>query len=429
MNIADLYELYLSHPNVTTDSRNCPNNSLFFALKGENFNGNQYATLAIQKGAAYAIVDEKQFAIDERYILVENVLLTLQDLARFHRQKLAIPVLGITGSNGKTTTKELCAAVLQQKYNLHYTKGNLNNHIGVPLTILGIQPSVEFAIIEMGANHPGDIKELVEIAQPNYGIITNVGRAHLEGFGSFEGVIKTKKELFDFIIQTNGKVFIDCDNPYLNTMAVGTEQVCYGSKSDCYVTGKIKHASPFVSFEWTNNDSQAQVIQTSLIGEYNLSNLLAAVTVGSYFGVTPEQCKLGIESYVPENNRSQFVRTAKNELILDAYNANPTSMEAAIRNFKNITSHLSKMVILGDMFELGKEAKVEHQKIVDLLQELKFEQVLLVGELFAQTHSSYIRFQTGEQVISYLQEKDFQGFSILIKGSRSMKMERAVDFL
>lgn len=429
MNISDLYELYLAHPHITTDSRNCPSNSIFFALKGDNFNGNQYALQALEKGAAYAIIDEPLQIHDARCIVVDNVLLTLQDLARFHRKKLTIPVLGITGSNGKTTTKELCAAVLRQKYKVHYTKGNLNNHIGVPLTILGITPDVEFAIIEMGANHPGDIQELVEIALPNYGIITNVGRAHLEGFGSFEGVIKTKKELYDYILKANGKIFIDSDNSYLQEMALGTNQISYGTNYENYVSGRIKQVSPFVSFEWTKNDDSTYFIQTALIGEYNLSNLLAAVAVGVYFGVSALQCKDGIEAYVPENNRSQYMKTSKNELILDAYNANPTSMEAAIRNFKNITTSLPKMLILGDMFELGKEAQNEHQKIVDLLALLQFDKVCLVGSLFSQTKSNFTTLTNGDELVAYLQEKDFQGLSILIKGSRSMKMERVVEFL
>ena len=431
MTTADLYQLFLRFPIVSTDSRKCPTGSMFFALKGENFNGNKFALQALQNGASVAIVDEPACAIDERFVLVTDVLTALQDLARFHRSKLTIPVLGITGSNGKTTTKELCASVLNQKYKLHFTQGNLNNHIGVPLTILGIDTSVEFAIIEMGANHPGNIKELAEIALPDYAIITNVGKAHLEGFGSFEGVIKTEKELYDYIKLHHGKIFIDADNPYLKDMSVGIDQrVNYGkSPENTYIYGYLTAISPFVSFRWYDSQNNYVDVDTSLIGEYNLSNLLAAIAVGTYFGVSPLQCKNGIESYVPENNRSQYKKTLHNELILDAYNANPTSMEAALRNFSLIKTEKQKMLIVGDMFELGDEAINEHQKIADLMQELGFQKVFLVGKNFSSIQSPYQSFETGDLFVDFIQHQQVNNCYILIKGSRSMQMERAVDYL
>ncbi len=429
MKTSDLYQLYLQYPNVTTDSRSCLPKSMFFALKGDNFNGNQFAQKALENGASIVVVDEEAYVTDTRCVLVDNVLLALQDLARFHRRKLTIPVIGITGSNGKTSTKELCAAVLKQKYKVHFTQGNLNNHIGVPLTLLGITPSAEIAIIEMGANHPGDIKELVEISLPDYGLITNVGKAHLEGFGSFEGVIKTKKELYDYILQANGRIFIDGDNAYLEVMAQGLEKIYYGTDEKGYINGHIVSTNPFVAFEWSQNNATPQRVQTNLIGEYNISNLLAAVCVGTYFGVTSAQCKEGIESYVSDNNRSQWQKTAKNELILDAYNANPTSMEAALRNFKNIETDKPKMVVIGDMFELGKDALLEHQKIVDLIQSLSFDSVYLVGKQFASTISSFTTFASGEELMPFLENKAIEGCYVLIKGSRSMKMERVVIYL
>ena len=429
MNIEELYSRFILSPTITIDSRVCPKNSIFFALKGESFNGNKFALSALERGSVLAVVDEPKYAVDDRFFLVDDCLTALQDLARFHRKNLGLPILAITGTNGKTTTKELCAAVLKQKYNLHYTHGNLNNHIGVPLTLLGMTDKTEFAIVEMGANHPGEIKTLVNIALPDYGLITNVGKAHLEGFGSFEGVMNTKKELYDFIKDKNGKIFIDGENPYLQGMSEGIEKIIYGTNESFYVWGKIISASPFVSFVWQKGSSNQNTVSTRLIGEYNLSNLLSAVCVGSYFGVSEQAIKKGLEDYTPENNRSQLKKTEKNELILDSYNANPTSMDAALRNFNNIQTDKSKTVILGDMFELGNDAECEHQKIVDLLNKSAFQNVLLVGKNFSGVSSKFSVFQTTNELIDYLILNPVIDNCILIKGSRSMKMESVVDCL
>ena len=345
MTISDLYELYLHNPKVTTDSRNCPFGSIFFALKGENFDGNQYASKALDSGCAYAVIDNPDYITGDRTILVDNVLKTLQQLAHRHRKALGTPVIGITGSNGKTTTKELLAAVLSTKYNLLYTEGNLNNHIGVPLTLLRLNHQHEMAIIEMGASHPGDIKELAEIAAPNYGIITNVGQAHLEGFGSFEGVIKTKGELYDYIRQTKGKIFIKKENEYLQPIAKGIEQISYGTDESSFASGKVASCSPFLIFDW-KQQGKIHTVETHLIGSYNLDNVLVAVAIGRYFKIPAERISRAIASYEPNNNRSQFKETEHNKLIIDAYNANPSSMKAAIDNFAAMQVDTPKAVIL-----------------------------------------------------------------------------------
>ncbi|HQF10890.1 MAG TPA: UDP-N-acetylmuramoyl-tripeptide--D-alanyl-D-alanine ligase, partial [Paludibacteraceae bacterium] len=337
-----LYDIFLQHPIITTDSRNCPENSLFFALKGENFDANAFALSALEKGCAFAVVDEKEYAVDNRFILVDDVLKTLQQLAHFHRQQMDIPVLGITGTNGKTTTKELITAVLREKFNILSTQGNLNNHIGVPLTLLQLKPEHQLAVIEMGANHPGEIDQLCQIAAPNYGLITNVGKAHLEGFGSFEGVMRTKGELYDYVFRHGKKIFIDKNNNFLREMAFSagfstSERIIeYGlnipNKEPAAISGEILENSVFLKMNCRTPDGTF-VVETRLIGAYNAENILAAIAVGSFFGVENNAIQRGIENYIPQNNRSQLTITQKNKLIVDAYNANPSSMSAAIKNF------------------------------------------------------------------------------------------------
>ena len=382
---------------VSTDTRNLPAGCVFFALHGANFDGNKFAKQALEQGAALAVIDNPEYALPEGTLLVEDTLLALQDLARAWRRELGLPIIGITGTNGKTTTKELLATVLSTKYNLHYTQGNLNNQIGVPLTLLQITRAHEMAIVEMGASHPGDIKELVDIAEPNCGLITNVGRAHLEGFGSFEGVQQTKKELYDYLLDHQGFIFRNTDNPYLAKMAGDLKTVPY-------TTGTMPSG-------------------THLVGEYNAENVSAAICVGEHFGISREQALEAIRQYVPTNNRSQKMQTANNQLIVDAYNANPTSMQAAINAFKGDT------YILGAMRELGEYSHLEHQNIVNMLAERKADFVFLVGEEYLQTTSPYPVFENVELLHKHLEEQPIKGKNILLKGSRSTKMEKLLDIL
>ena len=399
---------------VSTDTRNLPAGCVFFALHGANFDGNKFAAQALEQGASLVVVDDPEVLAshsqspiaNSRIILVENTLLALQDLARAWRRELGLPIIGVTGTNGKTTTKELLATVLSTKYNLHYTQGNLNNQIGVPLTLLQITRAHEMAIIEMGASHPGDIKELVEIAEPNCGLITNVGRAHLEGFGSFEGVQRTKQELYDYLVAHEGIIFRNADNPYLENMLAAA---CNNSKfliqnSKLYTSGVMPSG-------------------TNLVGEYNAENVSAAICVGEYFSISREQALEAIRQYVPTNNRSQKMQTANNQLIVDAYNANPTSMQAAINAFKGDT------YILGAMRELGEYSHLEHQNIVNMLAERKAEYVFLVGEEYMQTTSPYPVFENVEMLHKHLEEQPIKGKNILLKGSRSTKMEKLLDIL
>lgn len=432
MKLAALYQIFLDCQSVTTDSRNCPKGSLFIALKGESFNGNAFAEKALNDGCAYAIVDEAEYMAkgDSRYILVDDCLQTLQQLANHHRRQLGTRVIGITGTNGKTTTKELISAVLSQTHNVLYTLGNLNNHIGVPLTLLRLKAEHDLAVIEMGANHPGEIKFLCEIAEPNYGIITNAGKAHLEGFGSFEGVIRTKGELYDFLRQKgDSTIFIHQDNSYLTKIASGLKQIPYGTENDLYVNGHITDNSPYLAFEWkAGKDGEAHQIRTQLIGEYNFPNALAAVTIGRFFGVEAQKIDEALAGYAPQNNRSQLKNTEDNTLIIDAYNANPTSMMAALQNFRNMTVP-HKMLILGDMRELGSESLSEHQKIVDYLKESNFEKVWLVGEQFAAVQHSFMTYANVQEVIKKLEADKPRGYTILIKGSNGIKLSSTVDYL
>ena len=430
MNLSALYQIFLDCQLVTTDSRNCPEGSLFIALKGESFNGNAFAGKALETGCAYAIIDEPEYAVegDQRYILVDNCLQTLQQLANYHRRQLGTRVIGITGTNGKTTTKELISAVLSQSHNILYTLGNLNNHIGVPSTLLRLKAEHDLAVIEMGANHPGEIKFLSEIAEPDCGIITNVGKAHLEGFGSFEGVIKTKGELYDFLRKKEGStVFIHHDNAYLMNIAGGLNLIPYGTEDDLYVNGRITGNSPYLTFEWkAGKAGETYQVQTQLIGEYNFPNALAAITIGLFFGVEAAKINEALAGYTPQNNRSQLKKTNDNTLIIDAYNANPTSMMAALQNFRNMTVP-HKMLILGDMRELGADSPAEHQKIVDYIKECDFEEVWLVGEQFAAAEHSFKTYPNVQEVIKELETNKPKGYTILIKGSNGIKLSSTVD--
>lgn len=432
----NLYDIFLQHPVVTTDSRNCPAGSIFFALKGESFNANEFAAKALESGCAYAVVDEKQFAVDERYILVDDVLKVLQKLANTHRKALKTKIIGITGTNGKTTTKELIAAVLQEKFNLHFTKGNLNNHIGVPLTLLQLNASHELAVVEMGANHPGEIEFLCNICEPDFGIITNVGKAHLEGFGSFEGVMKTKAELYDFIVKSGKGIFINQDNDFLNSMAdkAGVQEdlkIPYSltKKEDASVTyGRVFASSPLLEVICHENIDEPLLIQTQLIGSYNAENVLAAVTIGQFFGLNNDQIKSGLEKYQPQNNRSQLTITAKNKLVVDAYNANPTSMKAAIQNFADMQVN-GKVLILGDMLELGEQTENEHLQIIELLKQGNFEQVFLVGKVFNALQHPFLSFENKDILTEEIKNHPLEDKFILIKGSRGIQLEKAIPFL
>lgn len=423
MNIPDLYKIFNENPIVTTDSRNCPKGSIFFALKGERFNGNHYAKETIEKGCAYAIVDEIEYANGRNIIYVENVLTTLQKLANFHRNQLNIPIVGITGTNGKTTTKELIASVLQRKYKTLYTQGNLNNHIGVPLTLLQLKNEHEIGIIEMGANHPGEIKTLVEIVNPNYGIITNVGKAHIEGFGSFEGVVKTKSELYDFLRNHNGTAFVNKANEILTKSSKGISNVIYYGKDSDFESFMLNN-NPFLELKWRNF-----CIKSKLIGSYNAENIMAAIAIGCYFSVKDDEIVKAIEEYTPTNNRSQYKKTEKNDLIIDAYNANPTSMNASIDNFNQIEND-NKIVILGDMKELGEISDSEHQKVVDKLEKLNLCKILIVGSEFGKTETKKaLKFTDINDLNNYLVNENFKNHLILIKGSNSMKLIECINHL
>ena len=427
MSIIDLYDLFIHNPQITTDSRNCPKGSIFFALKGDKFDGNQYAGKALASGCVYAVIDNPDYYIGERTILVDNVLKTLQQLAHHHRKVLGLPIIGITGTNGKTTTKELLAAVLSTKFNLLYTEGNFNNHIGVPLTLLRLTHDHEMAVIEMGASHPGDIKELVDIVHPNYGIITNVGRAHLEGFGSFEGVIRTKGELYDYIRRSKGKIFIKKENEYLQSIAKGIEQITYGNGDDAFASGQVVSCDPFLVFNW-KQQGKLHTVETHMIGSYNLDNVLAAVAVGRFFKIPAERISRAIAAYEPTNNRSQFKKTDNNELIIDAYNANPSSMKVALDNY--ITMPVQpKAIILGDMRELGPTSDELHAEVVEQIKKGQFDKVFLCGEHFSKVGKEFSPFATTEAMVEELRKQPLKGYHILIKGSHSMGLEKLADIL
>jgi UDP-N-acetylmuramoyl-tripeptide--D-alanyl-D-alanine ligase len=428
MTTEQLYQIFESHPVVTTDSRDCPEGSIFFALKGASFNGNKFAAVALQQGCAFAVVDEPEYCAqgDERYILVDDVLRAFQLLARHHRRTLGTRIVGITGTNGKTTTKELMAAVLGEKYNVLYTLGNFNNDIGVPKTLLRLKPEHQVAVVEMGASHPGDIKTLVELVEPDLALITNVGMAHLQGFGSFEGVVKTKGELYDFMRQSKrGKVFVDANNPHLMGIVQGLDLVKYGTPASdgLFVGGKVVSAAPFLRFAWQREGGEWNEVQTHLVGAYNVLNMLAAISVGLYLGVSADEANRALANYVPSNNRSQLEETAHNKLIMDAYNANPTSMSVALNNLNDMeVPH--KMAILGDMLELGAASAEAHQAIVDQLSRLSLDEVWLVGPEFARTRCAFRKFNDVDEVIAQLQNQCPEGRYILVKGSHGIRLDK-----
>ena len=423
MSIENLYALYARQGAFTTDSRECPSGSVFFALKGASFDGNKFALAALEKGCGYAVVDDKELfsgVADERIILVDDVLQTLKDMAREHRRRFDIPVIGITGTNGKTTTKELVAAVLGKKYNVMYTQGNFNNDVGVPKTLLRLTEEHDIAVVEMGASHPGDIKTLVETAEPTCGLITNVGRAHLLGFGSFEGVKRTKGELYDNLASRGKKVFLNTEDSDLVQMAAERH-----IDTIPYVKGQVESCTPCLNVRLDDG----MTISTRLIGTYNLANVLAAVTVGRHFGVEDEKIKEALEDYRPGNNRSQLVITANNRLVVDAYNANPTSMAAAIGDFSRLQAEEPKMAIIGEMRELGEVSVGEHQKIVDMLACSGVQTVWLVGKEFMKTKTSYHVFENVDAVEKALSENHPMHQCILIKGSNGVGLYRLPSFL
>lgn len=436
MNISAIYQLFLQHPQITTDTRKCCPDSIFVALKGENFDGNQFAVQALEKGCAYVIGDDPGLPANNRIIQVKNALKTLQDLSNYHRRRFDIPVIAITGTNGKTTTKELTAAVLSSQYNVLYTQGNLNNHIGVPLTLLQLKPEHEVAIIEMGANHPGEIKSLMEIAEPTHGLVTNVGKAHLEGFGSFDGVKNTKGELYDYLIKAQGTVFINKSNPTLIEMfqnrTINSAQpdiVGYGTSpdNDCGVWGTCTPSSLFLQCNWFSASGESR-ISSALIGDYNLENILAAIVIGCTLNVSVNNINQAIEEYIPQNNRSQLKKAEKNQLIIDTYNANPTSMIAALKNFASLDVS-PKMLILGDMKELGETGVQEHQAIVDYIRDHHFDKVLLCGPVFSSLQGVQYTFPENSRLIAYLQENPPKNYFILIKGSRGIQLEEIINYL
>lgn len=429
MTIQHIYNLFLDHPKVITDSRKIEKGCLFFALKGDNFNGNSFAEEALRKGAAYAIIDDKNYEQPEGTLLTDNVLETLQQLAAYHRARLGIPVIGITGTNGKTTTKELLAAVLSRKFNVVCTRGNFNNHIGVPLTLLSMDENTEMGIVEMGANHAGEIAELCNIADPDYGIITNIGIAHLEGFGSFETIKETKAELYKHTGNKNGLIFYNHDNPVLLGLTAGfARKKSYGTR-DSDITGELLQSKPFLNAR-VNFPEETLDIQTRLIGIYNFENLMAAAAVGSYFGIDPAEIAHAVSEYVPQNNRSQMIERNGRTIIMDAYNANPSSMKASIENFISVFQP-PRSVILGDMRELGAHSVEEHRSVVQKLSDFPFDAVYLVGPIFTEVagNTSFNRFADVEKAVKHIRNHPPGKGAILIKGSRGIQLEKIMEVL
>ncbi len=424
MRIEELYKLYKLSYKVIKDTREDVKDALYFSLKGANFNGNKYALEAVEKGANYALIDEEQYKVDNRLILVDDVLLCLQQLAAYHRQQLNIPILALTGSNGKTTTKELINAVLNKKYDCLATKGNLNNHIGVPLTLLSMTPKNNFGVIEMGANHQHEIEALCEIAQPDYGYITNFGRVHLEGFGSFEGVIQGKTEMYRYLKKYDKKVFVNQEDTIQLEKSTGINRIVFGdSATDCRLG--FKEADPFVRIIYEGIE-----ICSNLIGAYNFANIAAAVCIADYFDVPSTEIKNAIEEFIPDNNRSQIIQQESNKVILDAYNANPNSMDAAISNLASLSDH-KKVAILGDMFEIGDDTMLEHQRIVDQVSAIGLDKVYLIGNAFFETKASndtVYKFKTFEDFKKVFKENSFTETTFLIKASRGMALERTLEF-
>lgn len=426
MQTEKLYEKFLEAGKISTDTRQIAEGSIFFALRGDKFNANEFAQQALEKGARYAVVDDLTYAKDPRCILVDDVLKALQELAKYHRSKLIIPVIGLTGSNGKTTSKELLNAVLSKKFKTFATKGNLNNHIGVPLSILGIDNSIEIAVIEMGANHLGEIALLCSIANPTHGFITNIGRAHIGTFGGFENIIRGKSELYQHLIVNKGTVFINSQNEILTNMAKRFSKPYFYPASGDYIHVKLLEADPFIRYE-----TEGEIVQTQLMGAYNFENIAAALCIGKFFVVDTTDANKAIADYVPGNMRSQFLTKGTNTIILDAYNANPSSMEAAINNLAGMKAE-KKVAILGDMFELEAEAEKEHRKIGELLNEIKFDQVYFCGKLMKAAkaaHAAGQLFEEKEMLINELKNHPIKDSTILVKASRGIGLESIVEYL
>ena len=419
-----IYQLYSKKYIVTTDSRKVEPGCVFVALKGEHFDGNDFAyQVANDNIAACVIADRKDLPKHERLFIVDDSLTALQQLAKLHREKCGTPIIGITGTNGKTTTKELVSAVLSQKYNITYTQGNFNNHLGVPLTLLQIKPDTEIAVVEMGANHPKEIELLCSLAQPNFGIITNIGKAHIEGFGSFEGVVKTKNELYDYLRNTNGTVFLNNDNQLLKDLAHDLKTVNYGKDNTADCNAKMLSSNPYLSINWDGN-----IINTNLVGDYNFENVMTAITAGLHFNIEPNLIIKALEDYSPTNNRSQFIKSDKNEIVMDAYNANPVSMSNAIKNFRNISDD-KHLLILGDMKELGNESLNEHQEIINLINSFDFSNVILVGTEFSKVNHNFVSFLNVDELINHINQNEISGRKILVKGSNSIHLGKIINLL
>jgi UDP-N-acetylmuramoyl-tripeptide--D-alanyl-D-alanine ligase len=432
--LQELYSIFIHHPHVVIDSRKAIDNCIFFALRGERSDGNQFAEKAIQNGAAYAVIDNPDFKKSERYLLVQDVLKTLQDLAQYHRQHFEIPIIAITGSNGKTTTKELTHAVLNKRYKTHCTQGNLNNHIGLPLTLLAMKSDTEIAVVEMGANHIGEIGFLCKIARPTHGLITNVGKAHLEGFGSFEGVKKAKSELYKFLAKNGGTAFVNLDEPFLKALSEGISHRVFYRQNDQPSVGKdlfetkLVTDNPFVKIAFPGGEKLIEV-QSQIIGSYNFNNIQTAITVGQFFAVPSSKIKEAIESYIPSSNRSQVIDIAGNTFILDAYNANPNSMRQALDNFLKMQG-VHKIVILGDMLELGSFSSQEHRDIIELAKKMNFDKLILVGKEFenaARENNDLLCFETTGVLKDWFVKQQFKNALILLKGSRGIQLEKLLE--
>jgi UDP-N-acetylmuramoyl-tripeptide--D-alanyl-D-alanine ligase len=422
----EIYQVYKQYPIISTDSRKIEQNCIFFALKGENFNGNKYAESALEKGAAIAVIDEVEYSSTKNTFLVNDVLQTLKDLANMHRKKLRIPILAITGSNGKTTTKELTSNVLAQKFKVCFTEGNLNNHIGVPLTLLRMNSDTQFGVVEMGANHQGEIAELCKIAEPDFGIITNIGKAHLEGFGSFEGVIKTKSELYDYINKNNGTIFYNSDNEILTKLTSEIQNKISFGKTNASFTGELLSSPPFVHVK-ANFKKGVLYLNTNLTGDYNFENVLAAACIGNYFEVDPLEIQKALKNYYPQNNRSQLITKNNLKIIMDAYNANPTSMQASIKSFMSNISNQS-ILILGDMLELGDYSSEEHKAVLELMKTYPSAKVFTVGQNFKEIAPEFNcqSFLNVEDLCEFLNHSPIITGDILIKGSRGIKLEKVL---